>query len=197
MKQAISFVIVFLSCISAAHAQDYYADYLSIGGGYYSAADGSHSSAFDAGYLNTSQGIIIGADLQVKSITATVFGVNNVGISSATFSMYYGYYYPGPIVSPYIAGGLIFGFNGLESSDVTNARPELVIKNSLSQSYGIFGMIGMQHELSGTFALFGDVRYGADYIYTYIENVSDEFVNLGGLYGRVGIRITINSSEDL
>ncbi|MFA6456039.1 MAG: hypothetical protein WCW40_04390 [Bacteroidota bacterium] len=197
MKQAIALFIILLSGVSTTHAQDFYADYLSIGGGYYSAANGSTSPAFDLGYMNYSQGIIIGADLHFKSITASIFNVSNVEITSATFSMYYGYYYPGTSLSPYFAGGMIVGLNGFESSDVTKVRPELVIKNSLSQSYGIFGLVGMQHELSNKIALYGDVRYGADYIYTYIENVSDEFVNLGGLYGRAGVRITLNSSEDL
>ena len=177
--------------------QDYYADYLSLAGGYYVAANSSTSGAVDIGYMVLNQGEVIGGELHMKTVSASVFGVDNVGVTAVTFSSFYGMMFTENDLRPYIAGGIVFGFNALNSNDITSKRPELVIKNDMTRSIGLFGVTGVQYFVSKRISLFTDVRYGIDYFYAYIEHVSDEYVNLGGLYSRAGIRITLSSSEDL
>lgn len=180
-----------------ALGQDFYADYLSIGGGYFSAVDHSTSSAVDIGYSSISSGKILMADLHVKSITGTVLSVPNVDITSVNFSVTYGFLLEERTFQPYAGGGLILGLNGVEERDITSRRPELVVNDNVAQSFGIFGVAGLHMRVSSRFAFFVDGRYSFEYFSAFIEDQSEEFVSIGGAYLRGGIRITINSSEDL
>ncbi len=180
-----------------AFGQDYYADYLSVGAGYYAADDRSTSSAVDIGYASFSGDKVLMADIHIKSITGTVLAVPKVGITSMTFSVTYGLLFSDDPLRPYAGGGMILGLNGINKNDVTKRRPELVVNDNLAESFGIFGVAGIHYRASSRIAIFSDVRYSFEYFSATIEEQSPEYVSIGGAYLRGGIRITINSSEDL
>jgi hypothetical protein len=191
-----SIALVFLILPPVLRSQEYYAAHLTLASGYYSTFNNSSASPVDVGYFVLSNKTVLGAELHVKKISATIFSVPDVGITSITLSTYYGYYFSDDAVKPYIAGGVLVGFNGMNSDDVTRHRPDLIVKDNLAESFGLFVLAGTHYTVSNQISFFADYRIGVDYLYTYIENQSSEFVNIGGHYLRAGIRITLNSSED-
>ncbi|MBI2428725.1 MAG: hypothetical protein HYV29_08020 [Ignavibacteriales bacterium] len=190
----VTFAVILLS--QGLLSQDYYADYIFLGSGYYSGFSSATAVPVDIGYFAVNNQTVLEVQLQIKKNSATIFSVPEVGMTAVTFSACYGYHFSETSVKPYVAGGMLVGFNGINSGDVTRRRPDLVINNNVAESYGIFVLAGIHFMVSNRTSFFIDYRIGVDYLYTSIENQGDEFVNLGGQYIRAGVRIAIDTSED-
>lgn len=164
-----------------------------LGIGLFSARHGSGGSVIQGGYyfsLEAGQIYEMGGDLQYRELRTSVFGVDDVRVTSWSVPAIVALkLVQTPPFVPYIGAGLILGLATFDKHFIETRQPALSIQNSSVYSFGGLLVGGARVELESGIVFFAEYRYGWDSFTTDLNGTRNA-VDMGGAWilGGAGIR---------